>query len=68
VADASGTERRHGPRELGIRIGEREPGKLNALWFARDVRCRQGSRVSALVRDNVRELLAARGRLERRPR
>jgi hypothetical protein len=38
---------------------------LNALWFARDVRGRDGRLVRALPHDDVLELLAAHGRLER---
>jgi D-aminopeptidase len=31
VADASGTERQRGPRALGVRIGEYDPGAANAI-------------------------------------
>jgi D-aminopeptidase len=37
VADASGTERRAGPRELGVRIGDYEPGPANAITDVRGV-------------------------------
>jgi D-aminopeptidase len=42
-----------------------EEAVLNALWFARDVRGRDGRLVRALPHDDVLDLLAARGRLER---
>jgi D-aminopeptidase len=45
-----------------------EEAVLNALWFARDVRGRAGRLVRALPHDDVLELLAAHGRLERPPR
>jgi D-aminopeptidase len=42
-----------------------EEAVLNALWFARDVRGREGRLVRALPHDDVLEILAAHGRLER---
>jgi D-aminopeptidase len=45
-----------------------EEAVLNALWFARDMRGRDGRLVRALPHDDVLELLAAHGRLARSPR
>jgi L-aminopeptidase/D-esterase-like protein len=45
-----------------------EEAVLNALWFAHDVRGRDDRLVRALPHDDVLELLAAHGRLDRRAR
>jgi D-aminopeptidase len=45
-----------------------EEAVLNALWFARDVRGRDGRLVRALPHDDVIEVLAAHGRVARGPR
>jgi D-aminopeptidase len=45
-----------------------EEAVLNAMWFAHDVRGRDGRLVRALPHDDVLELLAAHGRLDRRAR
>jgi len=42
-----------------------EEAVVHALWFARDVTGRQGRTVPALPHDDVLDLLAAHGRLER---
>jgi D-aminopeptidase len=42
-----------------------EEAVVNALWFARDVTGREARPVRALPHDDVLELLASHGRLER---